>query len=201
MSNAVRTTVSDLPAGQRPSVAAPRPQRADARRNFEAVLVAAKTAFGEKGIDASLEEIARQAGVGIGTLYRNFPTRSDLINAVYVDEVEELCRSAEDLDDLEPWDALMVWLRSFVVYCSSKRALVDGLNRDSEIFTKARDAMYSTPEPLLARAQAAGEVRQDLKIIDLMYLVTGITSVTYQTDEQRDRVLGLALDGIRPQLA
>ncbi|MEJ1231130.1 MAG: helix-turn-helix domain-containing protein [Galbitalea sp.] len=183
----------------RPSVAAPRPQRADARRNFEAVLAAAKLAFAEKGADASLEDIARQAGVGIGTLYRNFPTRSDLINAVYVDEVEELCRSAEDLDDLPPWDALMVWLRSFVEYCAHKRALVEGLNRDSELFTTARDAMYASPVPLLARAQASGDVRNDLEIEDLMYLVTGLMSVTYRSDEQRERVLTLALDGIRPQ--
>jgi AcrR family transcriptional regulator len=194
MSSAARTA-----ATVRPSVAAPRPQRADARRNFEAVLAAAKLAFAEKGADASLEDIARQAGVGIGTLYRNFPKRSDLINAVYVDEVEELCRSADDLDDLQPWDALLVWLRSFVNYAANKRALVDGLNRDSERFTNARDAMYATPEPLLERAQASGDVRPDLKVLDLMYLITGLTSVTYQSDEQRERVLSLALDGIRQQ--
>ena len=185
-------------AAARPSVAAPRPQRADARRNFEAVLAAARVAFAEKGADASLEEIARQAGVGIGTLYRNFPARSDLINAVYVEEVEELCRSAEGLDDLPPWDALMVWLRSLVTYCSNKRALVDGLNRDSELFAKAKEAMYATPTPLLKRAQASGDVRQDLEIDDVMYLVSGLMSVTYRSDEQRERVLALALDGIRP---
>jgi AcrR family transcriptional regulator len=196
MPDTVSPTVS-----RRPSVAAPRPQRADARRNFEAVLAAARTAFAKKGADASLEEIARQAGVGIGTLYRNFPARSDLINAVYVEEVEELCRSAEDLDDLAPWDALMVWMRRLVTYCSNKRALVEGLNRDSELFTNAREAMYSTPAPLLARAQASGDVRSDLEIEDLMYLVTGLISVTYRTEEQRERVLALAFDGIRPQTA
>jgi AcrR family transcriptional regulator len=172
---------------RRASVAAPRPQRADARRNFEAVLAAAKDAFGENGSDASLEDIARRAGVGIGTLYRNFPTRSDLINAVYVEEVEELCRTAEELGDLPPWDALMAWLRSFVAYCWKKRALVEGLNRDSEMFQNARDAMYGT------------DVRSDVEIDDVMHLVTGLMSVTYRTDEQRERVLALALDGIRPQ--
>jgi AcrR family transcriptional regulator len=194
MSNAERSAVA-----ARRSVAAPRPQRADARRNFEAVLAAAKTAFAEKGVDASLEEIARQAGVGIGTLYRNFPTRSDLVNALYADEIEELCRSAEDLDEFEPWDALMMWLRRFVTYCNNKRALVDGLNRDTELFANARDAMYATPAPLLARAQASGDVRLDLDIEDVMYLVSGLLSVTYRSDEQRERVFALALDGIRPQ--
>jgi AcrR family transcriptional regulator len=185
----------------RPSVAAPRPQRADARRNFESVLDAAKVAFAAKGADASLEEIAKQAGVGIGTLYRNFPQRSDLINAVYADEVEQLCRSAEDLDDLPPWDALMVWLRRFVAYCNNKRALVDGLNRDSDLFTNARTAMYATPAPLLARAQASGDVRADLDIEDVMYLVSGLLSVSYKNDEQRERIFALALDGIRSQPA
>ena len=198
MSDAVISAVSSRTGPARPSVAAPRPQRADARRNFEAVLAAAKLAFAQKGADASLEEIARQAGVGIGTLYRNFPTRSDLINAVYVDEVEELCRSVDDLDDLLPWDALMVWLRSFVAYCNNKRALVDGVNHDSELFAKAKEAMYATPVPLLERAQASGDVRSDLAIEDVMYLVSGLMSVTYRSEEQRERVLALALDGIRP---
>jgi AcrR family transcriptional regulator len=181
------------------SVAAPRPLRADARRNFEAVLAAARDAFAENGADASLEDIARRAGVGIGTLYRHFPTRSDLIDAVYVEEVEELCRTAEDLVDLPPWDALMAWLRSFVAYCTRKRALVDGLNRNSELFRAAKEAMYATSAPLLTRAQDAGEARPDVQIDDVMRLVTGLMSVAYTTDDQRERVLGLALDGIRPQ--
>jgi AcrR family transcriptional regulator len=184
-------------AAPRASVAAPRPQRADARRNFEAVLAAASGAFAENGPNASLEEIARRAGVGIGTLYRHFPTRSDLINALYVEEVEDLCRTAEDLYDLPPWDALLIWLRSFVEYCARKRALVEGLNRDSDLFKNARDAMYGTSAPLLARAQQAGEARTDVEIDDVMHLVTGLMSVAYRTDEQRERVLTIALDGVR----
>jgi AcrR family transcriptional regulator len=192
--------MSDAPLGTaapRASVAAPRPQRADARRNFEAVLAAARETFAENGPDASLEEIARRAGVGIGTLYRNFPARSDLINALYVEEVEALCRTAEDLIELPPWDALMIWLRSFVEYCARKRALVEGLNRDSDLFKNARDAMYGTSAPLLTRAQEAGEARADVEIDDVMHLVTGLMSVTYRTDEQRERVLAIALDGVR----
>ncbi|WP_243420777.1 helix-turn-helix domain-containing protein [Micromonospora globispora] len=90
-----------------PEVFARRPKRADARRNYEALVAAAREAFGERGTSASLEEIARRAQVGIGTLYRHFPTRQELLEAVYVDEVEALCRSAAELADLPPWDAFV----------------------------------------------------------------------------------------------
>src|SRR4051812_26503895 len=83
-----------------------RPKRADARRNYEKVLAAAREAFAEGGESTALEEIARRAGVGIGPLYRHFPTRQALLEALYVDEVEELCRSAADLDGEDPWEAL-----------------------------------------------------------------------------------------------
>src|SRR4051794_1432104 len=82
-----------------------RPKRADARRNYEKVVTAARAAFAERGASTSLEEIARRAEVGIGTLYRNFPNRQALLEAVYIDEVENLCRSASELDGLAPWDA------------------------------------------------------------------------------------------------
>src|SRR5690606_11784928 len=90
-----------------PRVAVQRPLRADARRNFDALLDAARTAFAEDGTGASLEDIARRAGVGIGTLYRNFPRRQDLFEAVFVGEVEELCRAADDAAQLPPWDGLV----------------------------------------------------------------------------------------------
>ena len=190
-----------MPDAHRAPSAVPRPLRADARRNFDAVLGAARDAFATNGPDASLEDIARRAGVGIATLYRNFPTRSSLIEAVYFDEVDALCRAAEDLGELSPWDALIAWLRRFVEYATTKRALLDGLNRDSDMFRNAKDAMFDAGRPLLARAQASGEARSDVEIGDVLYLISGLLSVTYATDEQRERVLGLALDGIRPQRA
>src|ERR1700686_3026253 len=100
-----------------------RPMRADARRNYEKVLVAARDAFAEGGASTSLEEIARRAGVGIGTLYRNFPNRQTLLEAVYLDELHALCRTAEELRELPPWDALVSWLHRFVAYLSTKQAL------------------------------------------------------------------------------
>src|SRR5437764_6370080 len=91
-----------------------RPKRADARRNYEKVLAAAREAFAEGGEATSLEEIARRAGVGIGTLYRHFPNRQALLEAVYVDEVEAVCRSAAELDEADPWEALNSWFERLI---------------------------------------------------------------------------------------
>src|SRR5947207_10729653 len=104
-----------------------RPKRADARRNYEQLVAAGREAFTEADRSASLEDVARRAGVGIGTLYRHFPTRADLVQAIYVDEVEALSRSADALADLEPWDALTSWLRGFVGYVATKQALAEEL--------------------------------------------------------------------------
>src|SRR3954468_22848733 len=106
--------MSDSTATVQAASLAQRPKRAAARRNFDKLLAAAAAAFAQDGADASLEDIARRAEVGIGTLYRNFPTREALLEAVYVDEVQEMSRSAADLADLEPWEALTTWLRRFV---------------------------------------------------------------------------------------
>src|ERR687884_283553 len=94
-----------------------RPKRADARRNYEKVLAAAREAFAEGGESTALEEIARRAGVGIGTLYRNFPNRQALLEALYLDEVEEVCRTAAELEAVEdPWEALTSWSDRLVGY-------------------------------------------------------------------------------------
>src|SRR6266496_5754794 len=119
--------------------------RADARRNRARLLAAGREVFTEVGADAPLEEIARRADVGIGTLYRHFPTRRDLLQAVYVEEVEALAASAVDFADLPPWDALVAWLRRFVAYALAKRALSDELlatmGMDSAVFRKCHDAI------------------------------------------------------------
>src|SRR3954454_23845757 len=106
--------MSDTSTTQPATGLARRPKRADARRNYEKLLAAAAEAFTERGTDASLEDIARRAGVGIGTLYRPFPTRQALLEAVYIDEVEEISAKAGELGHLEPWEALVTWLRQFV---------------------------------------------------------------------------------------
>ncbi|MFI5933062.1 TetR/AcrR family transcriptional regulator [Actinoplanes sp. NPDC051494] len=174
-----------------------RPQRADARRNFDALLVAAREAFAEGGTEASLEDIAKRAGVGIGTLYRNFPTRKDLFESVYVEEINQLGDVAEAVATLPPWEALTAWLQRFVEYVVTKRAIIEALNRESEMFRSCRAAMYAAGEPLMARAQEAGEVRADVAFDDVLRLVSGLTSAAFVDDGQRDRVLALALDGLR----
>ncbi|GII59793.1 TetR family transcriptional regulator [Planotetraspora thailandica] len=188
-------------APQSAGVAVRRPHRADARRNFDALLAAARDAFAENGTDASLEDIARRAGVGIGTLYRNFPTRQDLFESVYVGEVEELARAAAEVADLPPWDALVAWMRQFVSYAATKRAIYEALNRESEMFRSCRDTMYAAGTPLFARAQEAGEVRADVGFDDVLRMISSLSGGAFVDVEQRDRVLGVALDGVRSRPA
>jgi AcrR family transcriptional regulator len=180
-----------------PTVGVVRPQRADARRNFDALLGAAREAFAANGTAASLEDIARRAGVGIGTLYRNFPTRDALVETVYVEEVEAVVRAATEASSLEPWDAVEAWLRRFVSYVGTKKALLEGLNKDSPVLMSCRTSLYAAGEPLIERAQQAGELRDDASIGDVIRMVSGIAGVAFDDDEQRDRVIAMAIDGLR----
>lgn len=173
-----------------------RPQRSDARRNFDALLVAAREAFAEHGVDASLEDIARRADVGIGTLYRNFPTRDALIEAVYVNEVDGLVVAADAVAGLPAWDAFRSWLDSFFAYVGTKRVLIESLNRDSVVMQNCRVAMYGAGGPLLERAQAAGFVRTDVSISDVLMMFSGIANAK-MPDDQRARVIEVAVDGLR----
>ncbi|MGI3229005.1 TetR/AcrR family transcriptional regulator [Streptomyces sp. GTA36] len=178
-------------------VASRRPHRKDAARNYDALLTAAREAFTEHGAEASLEDVARRAGVGIGTLYRNFPTRRHLFESVYADEVNALCRVAEEVADLEPWEALTTWLDRFADYMVTKRAVREALNDESEIFTACRESMYAAGGPLFERAQRTGAARTDMDFVDLLRMVAGITATAFDDDAQRDRVLSVALDGVR----
>jgi AcrR family transcriptional regulator len=178
-----------------------RPQRADARRNYDKLIAAARVAFTADGADASLESIARQAGVGIGTLYRHFPSRQALLEATYLEEVETLCRSASELADLEPWDAMVGWLDQFAEYASTKKALsaelLATLGTESDVFKSCHTAIWSAGEPLLARAQATGAVRPDVTLNDVVRLVSGIAMVKFTEPGQIKHVLSVALDGLR----
>ncbi|MEN2740048.1 helix-turn-helix domain-containing protein [Microbacterium sp. X-17] len=173
-----------------------RPRRADAARNYDALIDAGRTAFAEHGSGAALEDVARRAGVGIGTLYRNFPTRDDLIEALYVREVVALAEAGQELQSLSPREGLDGWLARFVQYIGTKRALVEGLTRDSDVMAQCRATMYASGEPLLTRAQESGDADPDLTISDVVRLVAGVTAAAYENDAQRDRVLAAALRGI-----
>lgn len=185
-------------AERTPALDARRPRRADAARNFDALVAAGRDAFAEQGSTASLEDIARRAGVGIATLYRNFPTRDDLIDTLYLGEVDALAQAALEVADLEPWEALEAWLHRFVQYVGTKRALLEGLNRPSSVLEQCRTIMFDAGEPLLRRAQDAGEADPDVTISDVVKLVSGVAAVSSFDDaEQRRRVLCLAIGAIR----
>jgi AcrR family transcriptional regulator len=184
-----------------PEILLARPKRADARRNYEKVLTAARAAFAEGGESTALEEIARRAGVGIGTLYRHFPNRQALLEALYVNEVEEVCQSAARLDEADPWDALSGWFESLIAYLGTKRALADQLlnylDMDAPLFQNCRASLYAAGEPLLRRAQEAGVVRSDVEFSQVMQMVMGITKVPASDPGQTEHILRIALDGLR----
>jgi AcrR family transcriptional regulator len=184
--------------------------RADALRNYQKLLAAAAAAFAERGTDdVSLEEIARRAGVGIGTLYRHFPTRQALLEAVYRDQVEALrARAGELIASLPPADALAGWLRELIEFGRTKRMLTASLlttqNKDSELMSSCSSMIRGAATDVLTRAQKAGAVRADANAADLMRLVQAISLTTeWAADdhEQADRLLTLVLDGLRSQPA
>jgi AcrR family transcriptional regulator len=178
-----------------------RPKRADARRNYEKVLAAAREAFAEGGESTALEEIARRAGVGIGTLYRHFPSRQALLEAVYLNEVDEVTRTAIELEGAGAWEALNGWFEHVVAYLGTKRALagelLNYLEQDAPLFQQCRASLYAAGEPLLQRAQDAGVVRKDVEFSDVMHMVMGITKIPASDPAQTEHILRIALDGLR----
>jgi AcrR family transcriptional regulator len=177
-----------------------RPMRADARRNREKLVGAARDAFAADGTGAPLEDIAQRAGVGIGTLYRHFPTRQALLEAVYVDEIEAMARSADALADVEPWDALTRWLRQYLTFAGTKRALTEALletESDENVLAACRTLLTGAGTRLIERAQGAGVVRPDTEFGDVARIVSGIAVSPAADDEQKERMLQIVLDGLR----
>jgi AcrR family transcriptional regulator len=179
-----------------------RPMRADARRNYRRLLGEARAAFLEHGAEAPLEDIARRAGVGIGTLYRHFPTRMALQAAVYQDQVDELCATAYALLASEPpGDALAAWMRSFAAYATSKRGLMQTLKEvidvRSDLFVRCHDGIRDAAAAVLLPAQEAGTVRPEVTVEDLLRLTHGLSVATQHAPETADRLLSYLLDGLR----
>jgi AcrR family transcriptional regulator len=184
-----------------PDFASPaRARRADAQRNRERLLAAAVEIFSERGPDAPLDEIARRAGIGNATMYRHFPTRRELIIAVFADEVAALCAQGEVLlEGEQPADALFGWLRAFIAHVATKRELAtaipnDGGGQRSALFDQWHDAMRATASGLLTRAQSAGEVSADIEAADLLALANGIAVASADVD-QANRCLELLRRG------
>ena len=179
-----------------------RPMRADARRNYDALVAAARDAFTEEGAAASLENVAERAGVGIGTLYRHFPKRQALLEAVYAGEVEAMARSAEELAELPPWDALSEWFHRYVGFAATKRALTEALLEaapESDVLLMCRTALMTAGTGLIERAQKAGVVRPGATFVDVGRMVSGIAVVSTGDPEQTERMLQIVLDGLRPR--
>jgi AcrR family transcriptional regulator len=188
-----------------PAGLAQRPMRADARRNYDKLLDAARDAFTEDGAEAKLDDIARRAGVGAGTLYRHFPTRQHLLEAVYVGEVQEMCSSADDLAGLPPWDALVEWLRRYLSFAATKRAvagqLVGYIDHDAEVFRSSREALVGAGNALVRRAQEAGVLRPDTSFGEIGRLVGSIAGIQATDPGELERMLAIVLDGLRSRAA
>lgn len=178
--------------------------RADAQRNRVKLIEVAADAFAERGADASLEQIARQAGVGIGTLYRHFPTREHLVEVVYRRELELLATAAAELmAEKAPDVALEEWMHRFVSYMAAKRGMASSLKllftSNTALFTEGSTLMNSTFDKLLGTAIEAGTIKDDIEAIDVLYALFGIYSIPDTPDwrERAHRIVRLIMDGLR----
>lgn len=181
-----------------------RPLRADARRNRDLLLDAAVRGFSREGPDATLESIARAAGVGIGTLYRHFPTREALVEAAYRNELARLCDAVDDLlRDLPPDAALRAWMDRFVDYMATKRGMAAALRTviasGADPFAHSRDRLAAAVTALLSAGAAAGTVRTDVSAADVLLSLSGVTLAVGEPDwrDQARRLLDLLMDGLR----
>jgi AcrR family transcriptional regulator len=183
-----------------------RPLRADARRNRDRLLEVAVRAFSQDGPDVTLDAIAKEAGVGIGTLYRHFPTREALIDAAYRNELARLCDSADDLlREMPPDKALRAWMDRFIDYMGTKRGMGDALRAliasGGDPFSESRGRLTDAITTLLRAGAAAGTVRPDVEPDDVLISLSGVSLATTDPDrrDQAGRLLDLLMDGLRPR--
>ncbi len=182
-----------------------RKPRTDAQRNRERILEVAKQAFTLSGAQASLDEIAKQAGVGAGTLYRHFPTRDSLLEAVYRTEVEKLAAAERKFAaELPPIDALRAWMLLFVDYIGTKKIIAPALNTliggPSKVFESSHPPIWEAVRALVRRAIKSGDIRQDLDAIDLLRALIGVANVATSPDWQQSarRLVDILIAGSRP---
>ena len=181
-----------------------RPQRADARRNREKLLAAALALFTERGTGVSLETVACEAGVGVGTLYRHFPTRDALVEAVYLAELDRLHEGAPELlAEYPPEEALARWMDRFVEYAAAKRGMSEALQSviasGGNPYSQSRAKIVEALTMLLEAARADGAVRADVDAEDVLLAMGGIWTVPVEPgwEERARRLLGLVTDGLR----
>jgi AcrR family transcriptional regulator len=176
-------------------------RRADAERNRGKILAAARTAFADSAAEVSMAEVSRRAGVGMATLYRNFPGRRELLEALYADEVDAICEAAERGAGETPGAVLMAWLRRFFAFATSKRHVASELlahtDRSNPVFGESRARGLAAGRPLLAAAQRTHEVRDDLTIEQVLDMIVAIATIDRDT-RYVEPILQAALDGLRP---
>lgn len=178
-------------------------KRADAQRNLEALLQAAKAVFATSGVDAPVRKIAEKAGVGLGTVYRHFPKRSDLIAAVVRHEVDACAQAAVSLSAKhKPVDALAKWLERYTEFVATKRGLAPALHSGDPAYKSLRGYFEEHLRPalltLLARAAANGEIRNDVSADDILYAVAHLCMPTHDdTTDHSHRMVALLVDGMR----
>ena len=179
--------------------------RADARRNYGQLVEQARIAFAESGVDASLDEIARRAGVASGTLYRHFPTRLDLIEAVLAEQIAELADLGRSLlTASDEFDALSAWLRATVLHALTYRGLAatvmnSALDRGNSLVSAWHAELFDVGAALLARAQRSGVVAADADAADVLKMVGAIAWAAHDTPDssaQADRLLALLMKGL-----
>jgi AcrR family transcriptional regulator len=193
-----------MPAERESGAGVGRPLRADAQRNREQLLVAAVTAFSQEGAEVTLESIARAAGVGIGTLYRHFPSREALIDAAYRSELGRLCDSVPDLlAAMSPDKAMRTWMDSFVDYMTTKRGMGDALRAviasGGNPFAASRGRLLGAITTLLDAGAGAGVLRADLSPDDVLVGISGVSVLAAEPAQraQAGRLLDLIMDGLR----
>ena len=187
------------------SQTATRKPRADAERNRDRILEVAKDAFTKFGAEASLDEIAKQAGVGAGTLYRHFPSREALIEAVYRTEVEKLAAAERNFaETMPPIEALRAWMTLFVDYIAAKKIIAPVLNTllggASKVFESSHTQIWDAIRALVKRAIKSGDIRKDLDPIDLLRALIGVSNVATGADWQQSakRLVDILITGSRP---
>ena len=182
-----------------------RKPRADAQRNPERILEVAKRAFTRSGADTSLDDIAKQAGVGPGTLYRHFPTREELLKAVYRNELENLATAEEKFaETMPPVEALRAWLLLFVDAVAAKQIIAAALNTlvgdHKKVFEASYAQMHQAIHRLVKRAVKSGDIRKDLDPMDLLRALVGVANVPSSPDWQQSarRLVDILIAGSRP---
>jgi AcrR family transcriptional regulator len=187
------------------SQSAVRKPRADAQRNRDRLLQVAKEAFTRLGADTSLDDVAKRAGVGAGTLYRHFPTRDELLKAVYRSEVEKLASAGQKFaETMPPMEALRAWMLLFVDYIATKKIIAPALNNlvggPSKVFEASYEQIWEAIRALVKRAIKSGDIRKDLDPIDLLRALIGVANVASSPEWQQSarRLVDILITGSRP---